>query len=175
MTKSSPFILGFAAYSGTGKTSLLKRLIPLLIDRGLRIGVIKHSHHDFLIDYPGKDSHSLRSAGASPVLIVSPYRRAIITEFKPPQDIKLQDQLSLLVTENLDLVLVEGFRHEAFTKIELHRYSLGKPLLYPDDSNIIAIATDQPSTKHDLPCLDLNNSATIAEFIFNLYLNHARD
>jgi len=106
---------------------------------------------------------------------VSPYRRAIITEFKPPQDIKLQDQLSLLVTENLDLVLVEGFRHEAFTKIELHRYSLGKPLLYPDDSNIIAIATDQPSTKHDLPCLDLNNSATIAEFIFNLYLNHARD
>lgn len=175
MTKSSPFILGFAAYSGTGKTSLLKRLIPLLIDRGLRIGAIKHSHHDFLIDYPGKDSHSLRSAGASPVLIVSPYRRAIITEFKHPHDIKLQDQLSLLASENLDLVLVEGFRHEAFTKIELHRSSLGNPFLYPDDSNIIAIASDGSLSKCGITCLDLNNPAAIAEFIFNLYLNHHSD
>lgn len=175
MTKSSPFILGFAAFSGTGKTSLLKQLIPLLKNRGLRIGVIKHSHHDFEIDYPGKDSHSLRSAGASPVLVVSPYRRAIITEFEEPQDIHLPDQLSLLATENLDLILVEGFRHEAFSKIELHRSSLGKPLLYPNDPNIIAIASDQPLTKCGLPCLDLNNPAAIAEFIFNLYLNHHRD
>ncbi len=175
MTKSSPFILGFAAFSGTGKTSLLKQLIPLLKNRGLRIGVIKHSHHDFEIDYPGKDSHSLRSAGASPVLIVSPYRCAIITEFEEPQDIHLPDQLRLLTTENLDLILVEGFRHEAFSKIELHRSSLGKPLLYPNDPNIIAIASDQPLTKCGLPCLDLNNPAAIAEFIFNLYLNHHRD
>lgn len=175
MTKSSPFILGFAAFSGTGKTSLLKLLIPLLKNRGLRIAVIKHSHHDFEIDYPGKDSHSLRSAGASPVLVVSPHRRAVITEFEPPQTINLPDQLNLLATENLDLILVEGFRHEAFSKIELHRYSLDKPLLYPDDPYIIAIACDQPYKTHDIPTLDLNNPSAIAEFIFNLYQTYHCD
>ena len=175
MSPSSPLILGFAAFSGTGKTSLLTRLIPLLKDRNLRIAAIKHSHHDFEIDYPGKDSHSLRSAGASPVLIASPYRRAIITEFEEPHSITLDDQVSLLASENLDLILVEGFHHEAFNKIELHRPSLGKPLLYPNDPNIIAIASDQLIATGELPWLDLNHPAAIAEFIINLYQNSACD
>lgn len=105
-----PFVLGFAAYSGTGKTTLLTQLIPLLKNHGLRVGAIKHSHHDFEIDYPGKDSHSLRSAGASPVMIVSPYRRVVITEFEQSKEIELQDQLKLLTEEPLDLILIEGWR-----------------------------------------------------------------
>lgn len=168
MLTPPPAILGFAAYSGTGKTTLLTRLIPLLKQRGLRIGVIKHSHHDFEIDYPGKDSYQLRSAGASPVMIVSPYRRALITEFDPPSKISLQEQLSVFPTDELNLILVEGFRHEHFAKIELHRPSLGKDLLYPNDTSIIAIASDQPlNTQTQLPCLDLNNPNDIADFIIH--------
>ncbi|AEG00788.1 molybdopterin-guanine dinucleotide biosynthesis protein B [Methylomonas methanica] len=163
-----PRILGFAAFSGTGKTSLLTRLIPLLKQRGLNIGVIKHSHHDFEIDYPGKDSYQLRSAGATPVMIVSPYRRALITEFYPKQEISLHEQLTEFPQSGLDLILVEGFRHERFAKIELHRPSLGKALLYPNDTDIIAIASDQHlDTPAELPCLDLNNASAIAEFVFH--------
>ncbi len=168
-----PPILGFAAFSGTGKTSLLTRLIPLLKQRGLNIGVIKHSHHDFEIDYPGKDSYQLRSAGATPVMIVSPYRRALITEFHPKQEISLHEQLTEFPKTDLDLILVEGFRHERFTKIELHRPSLGKALLYPNDTDIIAIASDQRlDTPAELPCLDLNNTSAIAEFIFHHFFQH---
>ncbi len=176
MLPCRPFILGFAAYSGTGKTRLLTQLIPLLKHRALRIGVIKHSHHDFEIDYPGKDSHQLRHAGASPVMIVSAYRRAVITEFEPPHEINLQNQLTAFAAEDLDLILVEGFRHEAISKIELHRPSLGKPLLYPDDSRIIAIASDQPlETPQNLPCLDMNNPAAIADFIIHHFMSRHRD
>lgn len=161
-------ILGFAAFSGTGKTSLLTKLIPLLKQRGLNIGVIKHSHHDFEIDYPGKDSYQLRSAGATPVMIVSPYRRAIMTEFNPKQEISLHEQLDAFPKTGLDLILVEGFRHERFSKIELHRPSLGKALLYPTDTDIIAIASDERLvTPAELPCLDLNNPEAIAEFIYH--------
>jgi len=167
MLLKPPYILGFAAYSGTGKTHLLTKLIPLLKHRGLRIGVVKHSHHNFEIDYPGKDSYELRCVGASPVLIVSPYRRAVITDYEPLQDIKLQDQLNVLTSENLDLILVEGFRHESFAKIELHRPCLNKPLLYPNDKHIIAIASDQPLEAYSgITCLDLNNEEAIANFIF---------
>ena len=170
MPNSKPLILGFAAYSGTGKTTLLTQLIPILKERGLRIGVIKHSHHDFEIDYPGKDSHSLRTAGASPVMIVSPYRRALITEFSPQAEIELKDQLAAFPKNDLDLILVEGFRHEPFAKIELHRPSLGKALLYPTDNSIIAIATDQPLlTPNTIARLDLNDPITIADFIFHRF------
>lgn len=166
MSFETPHLLGFAAPSGTGKTTLLEQLIPLLKAQGLKIGVIKASHHDFEIDYPGKDSHRLRTAGASPVLIVSPYRSAMITEFSSPQTIDLNTQLAAFSGKNLDLILVEGFRHEAFAKIELHRPSLGKPPLYPQDENIIAIATDQPlTTPTSLPCLDLNAPVALARFI----------
>lgn len=166
ISEQKPLVLGFAAYSGTGKTTLLAQLIPILKRRGLRIGVIKHSHHDFEIDQPGKDSHRLRAAGASPVMIVSPYRRAIITEFSKQHDIHLAEQLASFPKEDLDLILVEGFRHENFAKIELHRVNLGKPLLFPNDNSIIAIASDQPiAAAKSIPCLDLNDTEAIADFI----------
>jgi molybdopterin-guanine dinucleotide biosynthesis protein B len=161
-------VLGFAAYSGTGKTTLLARLIPLLKRRGLRIGLIKHSHHDFDIDQPGKDSYRLRAAGASPVLLVSKYRRAIITELDGEQEPLLHEQMQYLDQTQLDLILVEGFRHEHFPKIELHRPSLNKPLLYPDDASILAVATDGPvPLAESVVLLDINNPAMIAGFILN--------
>jgi len=166
MPEPSPIVLGFAAFSGTGKTTLLTLLIPLLTAAGWRVGVIKHSHHDFEIDHAGKDSYRLRAAGATPMMLVSPYRRALITEFSPQIEVDLSEQLTAFPKNSVDLILVEGFRHEAFPKIELHRPSLGKPLLYPDDTNIIAIASDEPlATPNSLPCLDLNNPPAIAKFI----------
>jgi molybdopterin-guanine dinucleotide biosynthesis adapter protein len=159
-------ILGFAAASGTGKTTLLEQLIPLLRTYGLRIGLIKHSHHNFQIDQPSKDSFRLRTAGASPVLLVSPYRRAVITEFATPQEPDLNQELKQIDQSELDLLLVEGFRNVAFPKIELHRASLQHGLLYPNDSDIIAIATDTPLITPDyLTQLDLNQPQQIADFI----------
>jgi len=161
-------VLGFAAASGTGKTTLLTELIPILKQDGLRIGVIKHSHHDFEIDQPGKDSFRLRKAGASSIMLVSRYRRAIITEFTPEREPRLDDQLKQLDQSELDLILVEGFRTEQFPKIELHRPSLEKPLLYPNDPDIIAIATDAALDVPDyLPQLELNRPEMIAAFIRN--------
>ncbi|MGZ5044468.1 MAG: molybdopterin-guanine dinucleotide biosynthesis protein B [Methylobacter sp.] len=167
-------VLGFVAASGTGKTTLLTELIPLLKQNGLRIGLIKHSHHDFEIDQPGKDSFRLRKAGASPVMLVSRYRRAIITEFTPEQEPRLDDQLKQLDQSELDLILVEGFRTEQFPKIELHRPSLEKPLLYPNDPDIIAIATDAALDTPDyLTQLELNQPEMIAAFIRNhIMKNH---
>ncbi len=170
MLKDYPPVLGFAAYSGTGKTHLLSRLIPILKQTGLGIGVIKFSHHDFEIDQPGKDSYRIRAAGATPVMLVSPYRRAVISEFEPPREINLQEQLQQFPGEGVDLILVEGFRDAVFSKIELHRPLLGKPLLYPHDKNIIALASDQRvSTPEDLPWLDLNDAQAIAAFIMRHY------
>ncbi len=172
--RNQPLLLGFAAYSGTGKTTLLTKLIPLLNSRGLRVGVIKHSHHDFEIDYPGKDSHRLRQAGATPVMIVSPFRRALITEFSERRDVVFSEQLSAFPSNDLDMILVEGFRHEAISKIELHRPDLGKELLYPNDNNIIAVASDQLlQTPQTLPCLDLNDPAAIADFIYHRFFEQA--
>ncbi len=164
-------ILGFAAFSGTGKTTLLIQLIPLLKDKGLRVALIKHSHHNFEIDKPGKDSYRLREAGASPVMLVSSHRRAIITEFNAPIEPKLDDQLKEINQSELDLILVEGFKAESFPKIELHRPSLGKPLIYPNDPDIIAIATDSSSINSNSPkLLDINNPQLIAEFILASFL-----
>lgn len=169
-------ILGFAAFSGTGKTTLLTQLIPLLMTRGLRVGLIKYSHHDFEIDYPQKDSHRLRMAGASPVMLVSPYRQVIIEEFQPLREIELRRQIEAFPCQNIDLLLVEGFRDQAFPKIELYRPCLGKPLLYPNDLNIIAIASDQPlTTPARLPQLDLNQPEAIADFIIEFYQQNCRD
>jgi molybdopterin-guanine dinucleotide biosynthesis protein B len=159
-------VLGFVAASGTGKTTLLTQLIPILKHSGLRIGLIKHSHHDFEIDRPGKDSFRLREAGASSVMLVSRYRRAIITEFNPEQEPRLDEQLKQFDQAGLDLILVEGFRAEKFPKIELHRSSLEKPLLYPNDPDIIAIATDVAlETPAYLMQLELNQPEMIATFI----------
>ena len=164
-------ILGFAAFSGTGKSTLLTQTIPVLKHHGVRIGLIKHSHHNFQIDQPGKDSFRLRAAGASPVMLVSTHRRAIITEISPEQEPRLDDQLKLLDQSELDLILVEGFKAEQFPKIELHRPSLNKPLLYPNDPNIIAIASDCTLETPDyLIQLDINQPEIIAAFILNQFM-----
>jgi molybdopterin-guanine dinucleotide biosynthesis protein B len=166
-------ILGFAAFSGTGKTTLLTQTIPILKHYGLRIGLIKHSHHNFQIDQPGKDSFRLREAGASPVMLVSTHRRAIITEISPEQEPRLDDQLKLFDQSELDLILVEGFKAEQFPKIELHRPSLNKPLLYPNDPNIFAIASDCALETPDyLTQLDINQPEMIAAFIVNQFMGH---
>ena len=164
-------MLGFAAFSGTGKTTLLTQTIPVLKHHGLRIGLIKHSHHNFQIDQPGKDSFRLREAGASPVMLVSTHRRAIITEITPEQEPRLDDQLKLFDQSQLDLILVEGFKAEQFPKIELHRPSLNKPLLYPNDPDIIAIASDYALETPDyLTQLDINQPEMIAAFILNQFM-----
>jgi molybdopterin-guanine dinucleotide biosynthesis adapter protein len=174
MIDSKVPVLGMAAFSGTGKTTLLIQLIPLLRHRGLRIGVIKHSHHNFDIDHPGKDSFRLRQAGANPIMLSSKFRRAVITEHENPIEPVLSEQLKHLDQSNLDLIVVEGFKRERFPKIELHRPSMGKPLLYPVDDSIIAIATDsqltvEPSIR--IPVLDINRPGQIAEFILNSFLH----
>ena len=168
-------ILGFAAFSGTGKTTLLEKLIPLLSSSGLRVGLIKHSHHSFDIDKPGKDSYKLRQAGASPVMLVSMHRRAMITEFRSTKEPCLNDQLKAFDQTEIDLILVEGFKSEFFPKIELYRPSLKNKLLFPNDPSIIAIATDEEiegaytsalSDEIKTPTLlDINNPALIVQFI----------
>jgi molybdopterin-guanine dinucleotide biosynthesis protein B len=159
-------VLGFAAFSGTGKTTLLVQLLPRLRAAGLRIGMIKHAHHRFDVDVPGKDSYELRKAGASQMLVTSSRRWALMTDLDEERDPVLQEMLEHLDQANLDLVLVEGFKHEAFPKIELHRPTTGSPLLYPQDSNVIAVATDSPLPEPTgLPLLDLNDVAGIAAFV----------
>ncbi len=161
-------ILGFAAFSGTGKTTLLTQLIPLLKLEGYRIGLIKHSHHSIQIDQPGKDSYRLREAGATPVMLVSSHRRAIITEFSEVKEPDLDEQLLAFDQTQLDLVLVEGFKAVSFPKIELHRPSLGKPLLYPDDPDIIAVASDcYVDISPRLTSLDLNQPELVSQFIIH--------
>lgn len=158
-------VLGFAAYSGTGKTTLLVKLLPLLKDMGLRIAMIKHAHHDFDIDHVGKDSYELRKAGAEQILIASSYRQALITETPKGDEPKLKDLIASLNLDQLDLILVEGFRHLAFPKIELHRPETGKDLIFPQDNNIIAIASDGFIETSAITKLDINNPQEIADFI----------
>ena len=170
-------ILGFAAWSGTGKTTLLKKLIPVLRAGGLRIGIIKHAHHTFDVDQPGKDSFELRHAGAERVLIGSRRRWALMVEHAEDskQEPDLGELLDKMPAENLDLILVEGFKHEHFPKIELHRAELAREKLYPDDDNIIAIATDaDPRPTTHLPILDLNDVAAISDFVREFAARHTR-
>ncbi len=160
-------IMGFAAFSGTGKTTLLSKVIPLLTEKGYRIGIIKHTHHNIDIDKPGKDSHVLREAGAAQTVVASRNRTAIIIE-KPEATNEpiLEDALANLQTSSLDLVLVEGFKAAKFSKIELHREALGKPYLYPNDTNIIAIASDHEiEDLCKIDQLDINQPQQIADFI----------
>ena len=158
-------VLGFAAFSGTGKTTLLEQLIPQLTAQGIRIGMVKHAHHEFDIDKPGKDSYRLRSAGARQILIASSKRQALMTENTTPLEPRLEELISRLDHDCIDLVLVEGFKQVPFAKIELHRQALGKTLLYPEDPNIIAVVSDHPSDCRDRPSLDINDTAAITAFI----------
>ena len=166
-------LLGFCAFSGAGKTTLLTQLLPLLQAAGRHVGVVKHAHHEFDIDYPGKDSYELRKAGAEQMVVASRKRMAWIREFDDHRsDPSLQEALKALNIASLDLVLVEGFKTEHIPKIEVHRADLGKPLLFPDDPDIVAIATDvEPDIlATDLPQLNLNLPAEVADFILNLWL-----
>ena len=164
-------VMGFAAYSGTGKTTLLSKIIPLLIAKGYRIGIIKHTHHNIDIDKPGKDSYVLREAGAAQTVIASRNRTAMIIEKPDAVDEPiLEDALANLQTSTLDLVLVEGFKAAKFMKIELYREELAKPYMYPNDTNIIAIATDHAldtngSNKASIDHLDINQPQQIADYI----------
>lgn len=168
-------ILGFAAFSGTGKTTLLKKLLPLLRDRGVRVGMVKHAHHTFDVDRPGKDSFELRKAGAAQMLIASRSRWALMVERLLDKDPVLDEVLLELDQAALDLILVEGFKQEQFPKIELRRTGLKRPLLYPNDDNIIAVATDAPDTLDTkLPVLDLNHPEMIADFIIGHVLDGNR-
>lgn len=156
-------VLGFAAFSGTGKTTLLEALLPLLRQRGIRVGMLKHAHHDFDIDTPGKDSFRLRKAGAEQMLIASHQRFAMITE-TPEHEPSFEYLLSRFDTQQLDLILVEGCKDIVFPKIELHRSALNKPWLYPNDESVIAIAADiQPNS--DLPYFNINDLESIADFV----------
>lgn len=159
-------LLGFVAWSGSGKTTLLTRLIPQLRQRGLCCGVVKHSHHDVEVDVPGKDSYRLREAGASQVLLASPYRRFWVEEGDGETEPQLAETLAGLAMDRLDLVLVEGFRHAAMPKIEIHRPICGMPLLCREDTDVFALATDgEPAEPCDLPRLPLNDAGVVADFI----------
>ena len=159
-------IVGFAAFSGTGKTTLLKRLIPELRGRGLRLALVKHAHHSFEVDIPGKDSYELRKAGAEQVLIASRHRWAWMRDLEDEREPLLGELLPHLEVRDCDLILVEGFKHEPIPKIELHRPSLGHPLLFPNDPHVIAVATDMPQAIDTrLPLLALDAPEAIADFI----------
>ncbi|MCP1365461.1 molybdopterin-guanine dinucleotide biosynthesis protein B, partial [Halomonas sp. BBD48] len=159
-------LLGIAAWSGTGKTTLLERLLPILAQRGLRVAVIKHAHHSFDIDQPGKDSYRLRGAGASPILVASRERFALMMETPDRQEPELPMLIDQVRPQRPDMVLVEGFKEWPLPKLELHRPALGKPLLIHDDPWIHAVASDEPVT---LPAgvvtLALNDISSLAEYI----------
>jgi molybdopterin-guanine dinucleotide biosynthesis protein MobB len=172
MSKINTPLVGLTAYSGTGKTTLLIKLITILTDKGIRVGIIKHAHHTFDIDQPGKDSYKLRKAGASEMLIGSVNRWALMVDADEGQEFTLEDHILQMDQDNLDLILVEGFKLEKIPKIELTRPSLGNDLFFPDDDNVIAIATDEPLTvATDLPVLDINNPDQIVAFICDHFLS----
>ena len=169
-------VLGFVAWSGTGKTTLLEALLPLFAGQGLRIGVIKHAHHGFDIDQPGKDSYRLRHAGADRVLVASAERWALMVETPGQSEPALSACLAGLDTRELDLVLAEGFKHERYPKIELHRAVLGRPLMFPDDPSIVAIASDTPVVAPArVAVLDLNRPSDIARYVHDEFLGRRRD
>lgn len=166
-------ILGFSAWSGTGKTTLLRQVIPRLRARGLLVSVVKHAHHHFDLDFPGKDSYELRKSGADQTVVCTATRMAVITEFSDPaEEPDLWEIIRMLDPHRADLVLVEGYKEIRFPKIELHRAELGKPWLYPEDDSIIAVACDdQPPRDTKLPILNINDIESIAAFIYQDYCN----
>ena len=166
-------VIGFSAYSGSGKTTLLEKLIPALSTRKLRVAVIKHAHHSFDIDHPEKDSYKIRKAGAQQILISSKNRWAMIHEHQSENaELTLQEALLHISVDNIDLVIVEGFKTAPIAKIEIHRPALGKPLISVNDKCVIAIATDEPSEiESNLPLLNLNDTEMIADYIVEFLTN----
>jgi molybdopterin-guanine dinucleotide biosynthesis adapter protein len=161
-------VIGLAGWSGAGKTTLLTRVIPHLLDEGLRVSVIKHAHHDFDVDVPGKDSWRHRHSGAEEVMVSSGKRWALMHELRGDDEPPLPDLLAKM--SRVDLVVVEGYKSEPHSKIEVHRAANGKPLLFPDDPWIIGIAADTAvATK--LPTAHLDDIPTIAAMMRRLAMS----
>jgi len=159
-------VIGLAGWSGSGKTTLLAKLLPVLIARGRTVSTLKHAHHEFDIDKPGKDSHTHRLAGAREVLISSARRWALMHELRDEPELGLRELLTRLSA--VDLVIVEGYKTQSHPKLEVHRAVVGKPLLYPSDPNIVAIASDTRPRNLALPFADLNDVEAIADLVDEL-------
>ena len=155
-------VFGFAGWSGSGKTTLIEQLIPRFVGRGLTVSLIKHAHHEFDLDQPGKDSFRHRQAGCTEVLVTSAVRWALQHELRGAQELSLEHALQRLTP--CDLALVEGFKAAPIPKLEVYRASVGKPLLHPGDPNVVAVATDGPLAT-GLPVLPLGDADGIATFI----------
>ena len=160
-------IIGLAGWSGSGKTTLVAKLIPRLRARGIAVSTLKHAHHGFDLDQPGKDSFMHRTAGATEVIISSARRWAILHELRDEAEWDLGALVGKM--SPVDLVLVEGFKRDAFPKLEIHRAVNGKPLLHPEDPHIVAVACDSALPAAKVPVVDLNDIEAIAD----LLLKHA--
>jgi molybdopterin-guanine dinucleotide biosynthesis adapter protein len=157
-------VFGFAGWSGSGKTTLIEKLIPRFAGAGLRVSLVKHAHHTFDVDQPGKDSYRHRHAGASEVLVTSSRRWVLMHELRGAHEPAFEDQVKRL--SPCDLLLVEGFKHAPIPKLEVWRAEPGEPLLHPNDPHIVAVASDARVDTR-LPVLDLNDDAAIARFILD--------
>jgi molybdopterin-guanine dinucleotide biosynthesis protein B len=155
-------VFGFAGFSGSGKTTLIEQLIPRFVMEGVKVSLIKHAHHDFDIDQPGKDSYRHREAGATEVMVTGGRRWVLMHELRGEPEPELPEQLERLAP--CDLVLIEGFKMYPIPKLEIHRKANGKPLLFPADANIVAVATDT-ELDTQLPQFDLNDADGISGFI----------
>ncbi len=160
-------VVGFAGFSGSGKTTLVEQVIPALKLRGLRVSVVKHAHHKFDIDHPGKDTYRHREAGAFEVLVASDRRMALIREYERETTPKVHHLLAQL-WDGVDWVLVEGFKQSDLLKVEVWRAEAGQPIRYPDDEFIVAIATDDPASlpvPTQRPVLDVNDPDGVAQWL----------
>jgi molybdopterin-guanine dinucleotide biosynthesis protein B len=164
-------VIGIAGYSGSGKTTLIERMIPILVGEGLAVSLVKHAHHAFDVDQPGKDSYRHRHAGCTEVLVSSERRWALMRELRGAPEPTLAEQLRHL--SPCDVVLVEGYKKEPIDKIEVHRRDAEAPLLYPNDAHVVAIATDEPLDTR-LPQLALDDAAGVARFLME-HLGLARE
>jgi molybdopterin-guanine dinucleotide biosynthesis protein B len=156
-------IMGIVGWSGSGKTSLLVAVLPILRAKGLTVSTMKHAHHRFDLDRPGKDSYRHREAGASEVLVVASSRWVLMHETRDEPEPAIEDLIQRMTP--VDLLLIEGFKTHHHPKLEIHRQSEGKPLLCPDDPEIVAVASDRELPGLGIPRLDLNDPAAIAGFI----------
>jgi molybdopterin-guanine dinucleotide biosynthesis protein B len=156
-------IIGLAGWSGSGKTTLIKKVIPCLIARGLKVSTLKHAHHGFDLDHPGKDSFFHRAAGATEVVVSSARRFAILHELRDEPEWDLPALVARM--SPVDLVLVEGYKRDSFPKLEIHRAANGKPLIHPDDPHVVAIATDIALADAKVPVVDLDDIEAIADML----------
>ena len=166
-----PAVLGVVGWSGSGKTQLLEVLVTQLAACGVRVNVIKHSHHDIVLEPPHKDSARLRMAGAGQVMIASPYRVAVISELRGAPEPTLAEQLAAMAPA--DITLVEGYKWEPVPKLEVYRPALGQPPLYGTDVHIVAVASDQArpaDAQADLAWLDLNDPAAVLAWLSARFL-----